>query len=111
MRPSGSIESATRISIGEDDLIPGLQAFETWLKDFASASRNTCYEPVFIDAVVQARQACLGDLEIELGLALGVVPGRDKLAGFFLVGGLQVVAFAGGFIHAVIHPSANAADD
>ena len=46
-----------------------------------------------------------GDLEVEHGLALGLVFGFDELPGFVLVGGLEAGALAGGFVHAVKHSS------
>lgn len=45
----------------------------------------------------------LGDLQIEHGLALGLVLGFDDLARFVLVGGLKTGAFAGGLVHAIEH--------
>src|SRR5208283_3910648 len=53
------------------------------------------------NAVVCPRQIRLGDLQVEDGLAFGVVPSLDDLPGFVLVGGAEAGAFAGGGVHAI----------
>ena len=59
--------------------------------------------------IVRACQIRLGDLEIEHGLALGLVLCLDHLPCFVGVRGLQAGAFPGGLVHAVEHSSADAA--
>src|ERR1017187_8760899 len=58
------------------------------------------------NAVVGAGQIRLGDLEIEHGLALGLILRLNDLPGFVAVGGLQAGALAGGFVHAIEHAAA-----
>ena len=53
------------------------------------------------NAFVAAGEIRLGDLQIEHGLAFGVVLGLDDLPGVVLAGCAQAGAFAGGFIHAI----------
>jgi hypothetical protein len=53
------------------------------------------------NAVVGAGQIRLGDLQVEHGLALGLVLRFDDLPGFLFVGGAQAGAFAGGGVHAI----------
>ena len=60
-------------------------------------------------AVVGARQIRLGDVQIEHGLAFGLVLGVHDLLGFVAVGGLEAGAFAGGFVHAIEHSATESA--
>lgn len=60
-------------------------------------------------AVVGTGEIRFGDLQIKRGLTNGVVLGVNDLLGFVLVGGLETGAFAGGFIHAIVHSTADAA--
>ena len=53
------------------------------------------------NAIVGAGQIRLGDLEIQDGLALGLVSRFDDLLRFVGVGGLEAGAFGGGLVHAV----------
>jgi hypothetical protein len=48
-------------------------------------------------------------LQIEDGLANGIILRLDDLLGLVLVGGLEADAFAGDLVHAVEHSSADAA--
>ncbi len=59
------------------------------------------------DAIVGACEIRLGDLQVQHGLAFGVVPGLDDLPGLVLVGGAETGAFAGGGIHAIEFVSPN----
>jgi hypothetical protein len=63
------------------------------------------------NAVVAAGEVRLGDLQIEDGLAKGIILRVDNLLGLVLVGGLEAGAFAGELVHAVEHSAAGAAVD
>ena len=52
-------------------------------------------------AVVRACEIRLGDLQVEDGLAFGVVLGRDDLLGVVLVGRAKTGALASGGVHAI----------
>jgi hypothetical protein len=57
-------------------------------------------------SVLSARQIGLGDLQIEHGLAFGLILGINDLLRFLAVGGLLAGAFASGFVNAIEDPAA-----
>src|SRR5439155_11928053 len=61
------------------------------------------------DAVVSASEVGFGDLEIQHGLAFGLVLGFDNLAGLVLAAGAQAGALAGHTVNAVEASATNAA--
>ena len=63
------------------------------------------------DAVVAARQIRFGNLQIQNGLAFGVVLGFDDLFGVVRIGSAQAGAFAGLSVHAVVGSTTDSTAD
>lgn len=76
-----------------------------------TACRSNSTSVSGIDTAVRPGQIRLCDLEIEDGLANGIVFRLDDLLRFVLVGRLQARPLAGGFIYGVVHPATDATED